>query len=293
MSESGAPSETSVVRRTSPARQVLTLFGDYWWGVTEAMPSGALVAAMIDLGMKEPAARATTARLTRMGLLVQDRIGRRTTHRLSERAAGIVAEEAAWLDRFGRENPEWDGLWTVLAFSIPESQRALRHTVRSRLKWAGFAPLYDGVWISPSDSAAQTMAQLQEAGVESVTAMRASLETSLPAGPQGAWDLAAAAALYESFRAELEAVRPATTEAQALTERSRLMLAWQGFRGVDVGLPIELLPPAWPRVDVRRLFAERYDQLGPQAEERMRMHVRAIAPELADAVTARRLSGRL
>jgi phenylacetic acid degradation operon negative regulatory protein len=136
------------------------------------------------------------------------------------------------------------------------------------------------------------MAQLQEAGVESVTAMRASLETSLPAGPQGAWDLAAAAALYESFRAELEAVRPATTEAQALTERSRLMLAWQGFRGVDVGLPIELLPPAWPRIDVRRLFADRYDQLGPQAEERMRMHVCAIAPELANAVTARRLSGR-
>lgn len=290
MSESDAAPEASVARRMSPARQVLTLFGDYWWGVPDAMPSGALVAAMIDLGMKEPAARATTARLTRTGLLVQEKVGRRTTHRLSDRTVSIVAEEAAWLDRFGRENPEWDGLWTVLAFSIPEAQRALRHTARSLLKWAGFAPLYDGVWISPSDSAVQTMAQLQEAGVESVTVMRASLETSLPAGPQGAWDLAAAAALYESFRTELESVRPPSTPTDALASRSRLMLTWQGFRGVDVGLPVELLPPAWPRIAVRRLFAARYDELGPLAEERMRQHVEAIAPDLAAAVTRRRLS---
>jgi phenylacetic acid degradation operon negative regulatory protein len=70
------------------------------------------------------------------------------------------------------------------------------------------------------------------------------------------------------------------------------MLTWQVFRGVDVGLPIELLPAAWPRVEVRRLLAARYDGLGPLAEKRMRMHVSAIAPELADAVTVRRLSGR-
>ena len=134
------------------------------------------------------------------------------------------------------------------------------------------------------------MAQLQEAGVQSVTAMRASLETSLPAGPQGAWDLAAAAALYESFRAELESVPAPATGAEALAHRSRLMLTWQGFRGVDVGLPIELLPPAWPRFDVRSLFAARYDELGLVAEERMRRHISAIAPELAGAVSIRRLS---
>ena len=290
MSDRAAAAEASPARRTSPARQVLTLFGDYWWDVSEPMPSGALVAAMIDLGVKEPAARATTARLTRTGLLVQEKVGRRTTHRLSERAVAIVAEEATWLDRFGCENPQWDGLWTVLAFSIPESQRALRHTARSRLKWAGFAPLYDGVWISPGDSAAQTMAQLQDAGVGSVTAMRATLETSLPAGAQGAWDLAAAAALYDSFRAELESVREPAADADALAQRSKLMLTWQGFRAVDVGLPVELLPPAWPRFAVRRLLASRYDDLGPSAEERMRQHVSAIAPELAAVVTSRRLS---
>ncbi len=280
----------SAARRVSPARQVLTLFGDYWWQVPAAIPSGALIAAMIDLGIKEPTARAALTRLSRMELLVQEKVGRRTTHRLSDRARGIVEEEAAWLDRFGSRNQEWDGLWTVLAFSIPESQRALRHTARSRLKWAGFAPLYDGVWISPADSAQQTMAQLKEAGVVSVTVMRASLETSMPGGPQSAWDLAAAAALYDSFSRELAATKAPKTPGEALGVRSRLMLTWQGFRGVDVGLPIELLPPGWPRFAVRELFAGHYDDLGALAEERMREHVGLIAPELADAVTSRRLS---
>jgi phenylacetic acid degradation operon negative regulatory protein len=92
---------------------------------------------------------------------------------------------------------------------------------------------------------------------------------------------------------ELEAVRPPVTDVEALAERSRLMLTWQGFRGVDVGLPVELLPAAWPRGEVRALFAARYDGLGPLAEERMRMHVGAIEPDLAGAVTARRLSVEL
>ena len=206
MSESGGPADTSVVRRASPARQVLTLFGDYWWSVPEPMPSGALVAALIDLGVKEAAARATLTRLTRLGLLEQGKVGRRTTHRLSERARGIVDEEARWLDTFGRVEPEWDGVWSVVAFSIPESRRAVRHTARSRLRWLGFAPLYDGVWISPLDAAAQAKDQLVELGADDVTSMRAHLDTTIPGGPQSAWDMDAALRQYAAFDAELRAV---------------------------------------------------------------------------------------
>src|SRR6187431_2741318 len=107
MSESGDGPEASGARRMSPARQVLTLFGDYWWSVPDPMPTGALVAALNDLGVKEAAARATLARLTRLGLLVQSKAGRRTTHRPSEWAQVIVDEEARWLDTFGRVDLEW------------------------------------------------------------------------------------------------------------------------------------------------------------------------------------------
>ena len=277
------------IRRVSPVRQVLTIFGDYWWHVEEPMPTGALVAALADLGVKEPAARATLTRMTRNGLLTVDRAGRRTVHRLTERAVAIVDEEAAWLDSFGLEEAPWDGLWSVLAFSIPEAQRAKRHLARSHLKWLGFAPLYDGVWISPGDRASEAMAHLRELDVKDVTSMRASLETSIAGGPQAAWKLDAVAEQYHEFADALHAAPPAPSATEAFIERTRLMLGWQAFRVLDTGMPAELVPAGWPRVAARRAWARRYNELGDAAEERVREHVGAIAEDLAPLVTARRL----
>jgi phenylacetic acid degradation operon negative regulatory protein len=277
------------IRRVSPVRQVLTIFGDYWWHVQEPMPTGALVAALADLGVKEPAARATLTRMTRTGLLTTDRAGRRTVHRLTERAVAIVDEEAAWLDSFGLEEAPWDGLWSVLAFSIPESQRAKRHLARSHLKWLGFAPLYDGVWISPGDRASAAMAHLRELEVKDVTSMRASLDTSIDGGPQAAWDLGAVAEQYRDFVDALHAAGPSISATEAFTERTRLMLAWQAFRVLDTGMPAELVPPGWPRVAARQAWARRYNELGDAAEARVRDHVGAIADDLSRLVTARRL----
>ena len=277
------------IRRVSPVRQVLTIFGDYWWHVTEPMPTGALVAALDDLGVKEAAARATLTRMTRTGLLSVDRVGRRTVHRLTGRAIAIVDEEAGWLDSFGLVEPAWDGLWSVLAFSIPESQRATRHVARSRLKWLGFAPLYDGVWISPRDRASEAMTQLRELDVADVTSMRARLETSIEGGPQSAWDLDAVAEQYREFAEALHAADPPLSAAEAFAERTRLMLRWQAFRVLDTGMPAELVPPDWPRVETRRAWARRYNELGAVAEERMRTLVAGIAGDLPAVVTSRRL----
>lgn len=278
------------IRRASPVRLVLTIFGDYWWHVREPLPTGALVAALTDLGLKEAAARATLTRMTRNGLLDAERAGRRTTHRLTERAVGVVDEEARWLDEFGVDEQPWDGLWSVLAFSIPESRRATRHLARSRLKWLGFAPLYDGVWICPRDRAAEAMAQLRELEVADVTAMRAQLETSIPGGPQSAWDLTGVADRYRAFAAEVAAADPAALPADAFVDRTRLMLAWQAFRVLDTGIPGELVPATWPRVATRHAWALRYNALGPAAEQRMRHYLSEISADLAPLVTRRRLS---
>lgn len=278
----------STLNRVTPARQVLTLFGDYWWSNAEPIPTGALIAALGDLGVKEPAARATLLQLTRLELLVSERVGRRTTHQLSPRASQDIAEEAAWLESFGRVEEQWDGLWSVVAFSVPETRRAARHSARSRLRWLGFAPLYDGVWISPTDSAREAMTQLRGLDIDDVTIMRARLDRSA-AGPQTAWDLSSTRLRYEEFMAELGSVVDLRGSA-ALAERSRLMLMWQRFRTLDAGLPLELLPAEWPRGAARHGFVACYNELGPAAEERMREHVAAISPELSSLVRRRRLS---
>lgn len=288
LAEDGAGSPGS--RRVSPVRQVLTIFGDYWWHVDEPMPTGALVTGLTDLGLKEAAARATLARMVRSELLTAERVGRRTTHRLSPHARDVVDEEGRWLESFGLVETAWDGLWSVLAFSIPEAERSLRHLARSRLRWLGFAPLYDGVWLSPRDHATEAMAQLRELGVKDVTSMRATLDTSISGGPQSAWDLDEVAAEYRRFAATLQdAAVPADTVA-AFGERMRIMLGWQAFRVLDTGMPAELVPSEWPRVTTRRAWARRYNALGEPAEERMRAVVAEIDEDLAALVSRRRMA---
>src|SRR5438552_5488757 len=75
-----------------PPRLLLTLLGDYWWQRTEPLPSAAIVALLAEFGVSDSAARAALSRLTRNGLLVTSRNGRRTFVRLSARAAHILDE---------------------------------------------------------------------------------------------------------------------------------------------------------------------------------------------------------
>lgn len=276
-------------RRTTPARQILTLFGDYWWRVDEPLPTGAVLAALEDLGVKAATGRAALARLVDRDLLAVSKEGRRTFHRLTGHGTDVVADEERWLNEFGVTDEPWDGTWTVVAFSIPETQRGLRHTSRSRLRWLGFTTLYDGVWISPRDVAGDAIGHLSEIGVEDITVMRATLESSMPAAPQSAWPVERIAEHYRVFERILETADTSATGATALAQRSAAMLEWQGYRQADPALPTALLPADWPRARVRRLVGEVLDTLGPEAESRMRAHVGAVDPALSGLVTERRL----
>ena len=67
-------------------------------------------------------------------------------HRLTEkgvlRAIGGRHPEHRW-DR------EWDGLWRMVVFDVPEQSRSMRHHLRRRLREAGFGCLQGSVWIRP------------------------------------------------------------------------------------------------------------------------------------------------
>lgn len=287
-----APSP-AVGRRRSPAHQLLTLFGDYWWGVEVPLPTGAVLAAMADLGVKAPAARASLTRLVDRGLMEMTKAGRRTSHALTARAREIMAEEGGWLRRFGRDEPEWDGQWSAVLFSIPEKDRPLRHAARTRLRWLGYAPLYDGVWISPFDSLEQVVAELGTLGVETAS-LRGALSVAPGDTPMRAWDLVAVGREYDEFLARLrrgqDAVRDGIPPDAALALRTSLMLTWQSFRHADPGHPLALMPPGWPREGARSAFVGIYNALGPRAEERMRAHVGEIDPALGRLVAVQRLA---
>jgi phenylacetic acid degradation operon negative regulatory protein len=272
-----------------PPRLLLTLLGDYWWQRTEPLPSAAIVALLAEFGVSDSAARAALSRLTRNGLLVTSRSGRRTFVRLSERAAAILDDGARRIFSFGAPSPPWDGMWSLVAFSIPEANRAARDELRKDLRWLGFAPLYDGLWVAPRDHVEDVMTRLKDLGISTATAFRATAVTGQDAAsdiPSRAWDLDGLRARYERFTSFARQLRDSTAAGDvppmdALVARTRVMDEWRAFPGLDPDLPAELLPDAWPRSAARDLFIACYDLLGPLATRRVRQVIARYSPDLA------------
>src|SRR5579859_3378730 len=271
-----------------PNRLLLTLLGDYWWRRTEHLPSAALVALLREFGVCDVAARAGLSRLVHHDLLVTAKHGRQTFYGLSQRAARILDEGSQRIFSFGADNTSWDGTWSLVAFSIPEEQRKLRHVLRDRLRWLGFAPFYDGLWISPHDHLHEVASQLAELSISVVTMFHANITESTPeaGSPLRAWDLAALHIQYQQFVAEVQPLHARITRGtispeEALIARTHIMDTWRGFPALDPDLPDILLPPDWPRTLARQLFIETYDALGPLAQRRIQHIIARYAPDLA------------
>ncbi|MEJ3747974.1 PaaX family transcriptional regulator C-terminal domain-containing protein [Actinomycetes bacterium KLBMP 9797] len=275
----------------SPQHLLLTLLGDYWYGQRAPLPSAALVALLGEFGITEVSARAALSRLARRGLLEQSKTGRRTSYALSARAAEVLTEGRGHILSFGTDGAEWTGRWTVAAFSVPEDDRAQRHALRTRLGWYGFAPLYDGLWVSPHERIAEVTAILTELGIDRATVFTAELAEGGPAGghPIHAWDLDALRAEYDRLLAAYEPVRERWRAgqigtAEALVARTAVMDDWRTMPTLDPELPTALLPPHWPRARARELFIELYDGLAGLAEQRVVQVVAEHDPELGALV---------
>ncbi|WP_285697013.1 PaaX family transcriptional regulator C-terminal domain-containing protein [Actinomadura sp. NBRC 104412] len=279
-------------RARGPQRLLMMLLGDYWFERAEALPSAALVALLGEFGVTEVGARAALNRQARRGLLRVEKRGRRTYYALTPLSGARFAEGGRRLAAFGAdpsgEAGSWDGRWALVAFSVPENRRAARHALREQLRWLGYAPLYDGLWVSPYARDEEVREVLAELGVESATLFSGTLGEASPAGgdPIRAWDLVALRSAYERFIADWEVWREraaggAVSPIDALRARTELILDWRELMNGDPGLPAELLPGRWPRASARRVFGAVYDALGPLAEFRVRQIIAAEDPEPA------------
>jgi phenylacetic acid degradation operon negative regulatory protein len=283
-----------------PQHLITTLLGDYWISRPEQLPSAALVRLTEEFGVSAVAARAALSRLARRELLESSKVGRRTYYRLTDRAAEVLSDGRQRIMSFGLDQGAWDGTWVVAAFSIAEEQRDLRHSLRARLRWLGFAPLYDGLWVSPTADAGSAAAVLTELEVPMSTVFRAKALDDLAGmrAPQQAWDFDQLRRTYEGFAAQyaplLARVRKGAVGAsEALVERTGIMDTWRTFPNHDPDLPAELLPADWPRAAARGVFVEIYDTLGPLAEFRVKQIVAEFEPELAGLVAHHRTSSIL
>ena len=288
LSDVAAPSVVMPRRQSGSSSQglAITLMADYTLRHTSWLPAAALVSLLSEFEVTYAAARLAISRLGRRGVLEARRCGRRSFYRLSQRAAAELSGAGGLVADFAAEpRPAWDGSWTFVTFSMPQEDSTPRNTLRVRLRRRGFAPLYDGVWVSPQPLNPQDRADLVPVA-GAMTVLRAEhlpLASDADRSPVTAWDLEAIAEMYEAFVQEWSTLLPRIAAgevngAEAVRARTEVMATFRRFPMIDPELPPSLLPPEWPRVRAREVFVGVYNGLSKPAEA----YVRGVATEVSD-----------
>ncbi|WP_313821556.1 PaaX family transcriptional regulator C-terminal domain-containing protein [Citricoccus sp.] len=287
----------SVVTEGQRGRSLLvTLMAEYWSEEGVRAPSGALVDLMEQLSVSASATRTLLSRLTREGRLVNAREGRRSFYALSPSAHHRLAEGFDVIRNFGSGLEPVDRGWTMVLFSIPEDQRSVRQQLRKGLSWMGFAPLYDGAWVSSRARGEQALSLCRDLGVESASVVRGSIVAGGTqfGDPTDAWDLDFARQLYVSFTAlltdPLQRLRAGhLAPVEAMRARTETINVFRGFPRFDPDLPLGSLTPEWPRQGARDAFVELYEETTDASADYVRSVVEAHSPAHVPDVSIRRL----
>jgi phenylacetic acid degradation operon negative regulatory protein len=236
---------------------MLNLLGRYLLGRSTVVSAGSVIEVFGRAGVGEHAARSTLARMVNRGMLTRQRHGRAMYFGLTAQAEGILhdGEDRIW--RSGAVNQDWDGWWTLLGFSLPESWQRQRHELRSQLTWAGFGPLFNGLWVAPGR--VEVTRLVASLGLESrVKAFYAQAipGTDIARMVQENWDLDAVAARYHGFLARWQGPDLPPGRRDPLAVQLLLASDWLQVIRADPRLPVEHLPADWPAAKAESLFVE-------------------------------------
>jgi DNA-binding transcriptional regulator PaaX len=248
-----------------PETLLLTLFGDHVLDRGIAVSTRGILAVLGSLGVGEHAARATLSRMSRRGLLRTVRRGRQAFLALTEHGTTVLRDGQRRLDGDVVER-YWDGRWTLLTFSVPETRRADRHALRTRLAWLGFGPLRSGLWVSTSTTdVSPTLAELDLLDHAEVFRAEAFMWTDPTRIAREAWDLPEITNGYNHFLDRW--TNKAHGDLDDLSRRVQLGAEWLQLIRHDPVLPVALLPKDWPGVRAAALFRTLRHQWNRPADE--------------------------
>jgi len=246
---------------------LLTVLGEYVLPTGQPVPTSAFIDVLGRLGVEEKASRQTLMRAAADGWLTSRRDGRYTLWQLSPAAEQFLTLGAERIYGFTASQPEWDRRWLLVLARAPETNRAGRHLLRTRLRWAGFGSPAPGVWISTHlDRVKEAERVLDEAGVRDDAQVflaeyiaGGELETMV----HQAWDLDEIETAYEAFLAEFSR----QSSSDPLVRLTQLVHAWRRFPLIDPALPAELLPARWSGVRAANVFHRQRAKWKPGATE--------------------------
>jgi phenylacetic acid degradation operon negative regulatory protein len=280
-----------------PQRLLTVLMGDYWLWQRRPLPSRILMDLLAEFAVTEANARAALRRVTQRGLLELTRHGRTTAYAIPPRPEADIWDRLYRIFLFGDDADPWDGRWTVAAFSLPETERDLRRSLREELRIAGLRALFDAVWVSPLDRRPEVRRIADRLGVDGLVVGRTPLEGMTDAAVVArAFDAEEVAERYRRCLARYSPYRERVRRGDvsprdALLIRTEVIAEWRAAILIDPGLPAELLPASWPRSEARAVVADVYDGLAGLASERVRQVIAQHAPDLAGLVETHTFAG--
>lgn len=235
------------------------------------MATSTLVVLMAELGVTAERTRTALTRLKAKGMLVAQARERSAGYLLSDGAAAMLArgDRRIYNPRLMADGDSW----CLISFSVPESQRSLRHQLRRRLAWIGCGTVAPALWVCPEYLAGEVQEIVADLGLGDQVTM------FLAGGLLGArdlsravaswWDLAAISALHEQFLAGhsrgIISFRSDPRPQTAFRVWTTALDAWRPVPYLDPGLPASLLPAEWPGNLSTPLFLELLDAVMPVA----------------------------
>jgi len=242
---------------------IFTLFGEFILARGGSIWTSGLLSLLHHLDVGEHAARITLSRMSRKGWLAVRKEGRRSQYSLTPRGWSLLAQGEKRI--FEPPLKEWDGMWHIVVFSLPEKKRSLRHAFRTRLPWFGFGPLAPNTWISPHNRKTEITALCNDLGIQD----HVEIFSGIHAGPsedqqlvQRCWELPNLTAQHKKFITQFESEylecknngKHAPAPDECFVRRFWLTHHFQNLTRTNPNLPAALLPSDWIGFKSRQLF---------------------------------------
>jgi phenylacetic acid degradation operon negative regulatory protein len=250
---SGTPESSAESSWLRPQSVVFTLLAEHLLGHQLALCSGSFIEVLGRVGIGEHATRSTLARMVDRGLLERRRHGRKIYFAMTARCGAILEDGRRRIWETGAVNTREAEPWTVLTFSLPEDWRRKRYDLRSRLTWAGFGPLQNGVWLAPAEiDVRPIILELELTEYVRAFQLHAVPPTDPAAVIRETFDLEALAQRYREFSSTWAPAQNGALDGLVLT--LRLSTQWLRIIRDDPRVPVHLLPDQWPAIEAQQLF---------------------------------------
>src|SRR5262249_25316165 len=141
-----------------------------------------------------------------------------------------------------------------------------RHELRSRLIWAGFGPLQNGLWIAPGEVDATGVIEDLGANVR-VFCAEPRHPTDMQALVGDAYDLAGLGARYQGFLSRWDQADRAPAAPDALARSLTLLPGWLQIIRTAPRLPLRYLPHDWPAEKAQSVCHALHERFAPEAAQ--------------------------